>query len=332
MTTSTFDVTDSAAAEGECGRPPRPEEKTWKYYSRHHEMPASGVSSLAVHLTAVGVLIVGGLLTAKVASNDRPPEIVAALGPEARDADVGIGQLSGMAKNKETAAGVNPAAKDSSVSVPDIGILVPVKPKGLIPDQTSGERSIEARAQEAVRDLDQQAEGALRQAGIPGPGGADKIGPSGGSDAAMRSKIIERRRRWQLNFQVTGPIDHLRQFAALGAILAVPEPEGGFRIFKNLSAWPGLKAPMVAENRHPASERVETLVDIHRIGFAVLGTPQAPYLLAFFPTELEEKMARLEWQFHHRREQDIHSKTYFQVVPRDSSYDVVIDRSRTASH
>jgi hypothetical protein len=94
-------------------------------------------------------------------------------------------------------------------------------------------------------------------------------------------------------------MDHLRQFAALGAILAVPEPEGGFRIFKNLGAWPGLKAPVVAENRHPASEHVDTLADIHRIGFAdhetvaevanVLGVPQAPYLLAFFPMELEDK-------------------------------------------
>src|SRR5260370_1513842 len=103
MTASTFDATDSAAVESESGLPSRPEEKTWKYYSRHHEMPASGVSSLAVHLAAVGVLIVGGLLTAKVASNGRPPEIIPALAPDARDTDAGNGGSNSLATNEESA-------------------------------------------------------------------------------------------------------------------------------------------------------------------------------------------------------------------------------------
>jgi hypothetical protein len=343
MTTSTS-ISDNTAAQGESALAPRPQEKTWKYYSRHHEMPASGISSLALHLAVMGVLIVGALLTAKVASNSRPPEIFAALAPDAGDIGAGNSRSRGMAKNEEKVEDVQPAVSASSVPVPTIGTLAPVKRKFLIPDLTNPEHAIPIRSQKAVEDLSQQVEAALRQGGGPRPhvgGQVDKDGGPGGPDNGTLT--IGRRRRWQLNFQVTGPIDHLRQFAALGAILAVPDPEGGYRVFKNLNAWPGLRAQMVTASRHPPSEPVDTLSDIHRIGFAdreaktvaevagVLGISQAPYLLAFFPKELEEKMVRLELEFHNRREEDIHSNTYFQVVPRGSGYDVVIDRSRTAS-
>jgi hypothetical protein len=350
MTTST-PINDNVAVQEESGLAPRPEEKTWKYYSRHHEMPASGVSSLAVHLAAISVLIVGGLLTAKVASNSRPPEIVPALAPDTGDKDAGNGRSSGIAKNEERVEDVKQAEKASSVPMPAIGTLVGVKRRELIPDQTNGEHAIEARFQKAMKDLDQQAEEALRQTDGPRGGSGpradgrhstgDKVGKTGPPDGSEDGTLtIERRRRWQLNFQVTGPIDHLRQFAGLDAILAVPEPEGGYRVFKNLGAWPGLKAP---DGRHPPSEHIDMLAHIHRIGFAdrepktvaevtdVLGTPLAPYILAFFPKDLEGKMVCLEEELHNRREEDIHSKTYFQVVPRGSGYDVVIERGRAAS-
>src|SRR5262249_8347284 len=121
------------------------------------------------------------------------------------------------------------------------------------------------------------------------------------------------------------------------------DPQGGYRVFNNLHAWPGLKSHTLAEDRHPAGEHVETLADIHWICFtdreprtvaevaSVLGTPAATYLLAFFPKELEDKMARLERQFHQRREEDIHSRTYFKVLPRGSGYQVVIDAGRAVT-
>jgi hypothetical protein len=342
MTTSTR-ADKLAGQESRIAEPP--EEKTWKYYSRHHEMPASGVSSLAVHLAALGVLIVGGLVTAKVASNGRPAEIVAALGPDAGDKELGNSRSSGVARNRETPEeDVKPTAKAASVSVPALGTIMPVKSKAWIPEQGDAGRAIQVGSQKALKDLNQQVGAALQEAGEPLHRVGDQVrkdGPPGNSDDNTVGTTIQRGRRWQLNFQVTGAMDHLRQFAALGAILAVPEPEGGFRVFKDLNAWPGLRATSAANNRHPVSEHMDTLADIHRIGFAdretvaevasVLGMPEAPYLLAFFPKELEEKMARLERQFQHGLEENIHSKTYFQVVPRGPGYDVVIDRSRTVA-
>jgi hypothetical protein len=140
------------------------------------------------------------------------------------------------------------------------------------------------------------------------------------------TKTEKRRRRWQLNFNVRDAVDHLNQFAALGAILAIPEPTGGFRVFKDLS------------RRHPEGEHVDGLEDINRLGFAdeepdnartlarELGMPAPPYVLAFFPKELEEKMHKMEEQYYHRAEDDIRTKTYFEVVPRGLSYDIMINR------
>ena len=41
-----------------------------------------------------------------------------------------------------------------------------------------------------------------------------------------------------VNFQVTSPDDHLNQFAALGAILAAPLPNGRYLVYRNLTQRP----------------------------------------------------------------------------------------------
>src|SRR5262249_16598213 len=158
-----------------------------------------GVSSLAVHLLAVGAIIVGGLLTAKVASNGRPPEIIPALPPDAGDEGADKGQSGSMATKKETALDLGPATNGALVPAPVVGALVPVKSKALQLDQVSTERTIGARSQTAVKDLAQQAEEALQQAGGPqqsvgGPAG--KGGPPDGSDDGTLI-TDKRRKRWQ---------------------------------------------------------------------------------------------------------------------------------------
>jgi hypothetical protein len=139
-----------------------------------------------------------------------------------------------------------------------------------------------------------------------------------------------------LNFEVNGrtseerAIDHLNQFAALGAWLAIPEQDGGFRLFKEL------------RSRHPRGYHTDDLADINRLGFSEevredaerdsvkelareLGMPGAPYVLAFFPDSLQEKMRQMEASHRHKSEDRIgpDEKMYFQVVPRGLGYEVV---------
>ncbi len=134
-----------------------------------------------------------------------------------------------------------------------------------------------------------------------------------------------RRRRWQLNFDARGPVDHLNQFAGLGAILAVPEEDGGFRVFSELRV------------RKPRGVHMNDLEPINRLGFAdqepdtvsgiarELDMPPAPYLLMFLPKELEEKMHLLEEAYRDAKEKQIREKMYFTVVPRGAGYDVIVN-------
>jgi beta-lactamase regulating signal transducer with metallopeptidase domain len=134
-----------------------------------------------------------------------------------------------------------------------------------------------------------------------------------------------RRRRWQLNCQVRGPVDQLNQLAALGAILAVPEQQGGYRVFSELRV------------RQPRGIHMDDLRPINRLGFAVLepetvsgvarelDIPSAAYLLVFLPQELEHKMHEMEEAYRGAKEDQIHENMYFEVVPRGTGYDVVVN-------
>src|SRR2546423_1068739 len=47
-----------------------PEEKFWKRYSPHHEAPLSGVSSFAIHVLAIPLLLLVALVVSKVNDDD----------------------------------------------------------------------------------------------------------------------------------------------------------------------------------------------------------------------------------------------------------------------
>jgi hypothetical protein len=342
--TPSADGTNNAAVKEESQPQRPPDEKTWKYYSQHHEMPVSGVSSLAVHMFVVGVIVVGGLLAAKFASGDKPVDIEVAEAPGGGGTPEGDASSKGMASlhGDETASDVKQLAQPKPIEpTPSLEQIKPIEKTPLQPEAPA-ERAIQDDSQKALAALSQQAqqiEQALSQAtgstpgrGRGGPGGGggkgSGYGPGEGSGTGpgTLTQTEKRRRRWQLNFNVRDAVDHLNQFAALGAILAIPEPNGGFRLFKDLS------------RRHPEGGHVDGLEDINRLGFAdqepetartlaiELGMPPPPYVLAFFPKELEERMHKMEEQYYHRAEDDIRTKTYFEVVPRGLGYDIVINR------
>jgi hypothetical protein len=125
-----------------------------------------------------------------------------------------------------------------------------------------------------------------------------------------------------VNFTVAGPEDHLRQFAGLGAILAVPDSDGRYHVYRELS-------------RRPRVGRVEDISKIDRIWFIdakaetvtaiarLLGMPGQPAkLIAFFPRKLEEEMAALESDWYAGRKNKANEKIVFQVVRRGDRYRV----------
>jgi hypothetical protein len=345
--TPSVDGTNNAPVKEETEPHGPPDEKTWKYYSQHHEMPVSGVSSLAVHIFVIGVIIVGGLLAAKFASGDKPVDIEVAEAPGGGGSPEGDASSKGMASphGDETASEVKQLAQPKPVEpTPQLDQIKPVEKAPLTPDTAPAERAIQDDSQKALAALSQQAqqmEQALSQAtgskpgrGQGGPGGGGGKGSSygpgegPGTGPGKLTKTEKRRLRWELNFtyyEGHEGEDLLNQFAALGAWVAVPEASGGFRVFREL------------RGRHPEGTHTDDLTDIHRIGWSdekptdtnavagQLGMRGAPYILAFFPRELEDKLAAMEEQFRGLREDQIREKMKFKVESRGLGFEVIID-------
>ena len=133
--------------------------------------------------------------------------------------------------------------------------------------------------------------------------------------------------RWVLLFDTRSGQDYLRQLRALGAILAVPEGEGKYRVFRDLS-------------RQPAVGKVEDLSTIRRIFWIdskresvdsltdALGIKPPPsHIVAFFPAALEDHLLNKELKYRNRREEDIR-ETRFRIVGRGGRYEPEVEDQR----
>ena len=319
------------------------DERFWQRYSPHHEFPLSSVASVALHVLAIAVLVVGGVLAAKWGLGDFDKPIPISImddpggggQPEGKDAGTGG---EGAVQSKEATESPSNAVADAS-QAPKENLEKPtVDPVNLPKIQDPSARYIDesAEAMKGLAKLDEQTRknlfNSLRdpakgkggsgtgggKGGGTGTGTGSGTAPGEGNNLNVRQKRVL---RWEVTFRVMTPEDHLRQFAALGAILAVPDPQGRYHVFRDLDRRVG---------------RVEDLSNINRIWFidrnpetvagisSLLRMPQPPVLIAFFPQALEKRMAEMEQRYRGQREDDIREKFVFQVVPRGGTYEVVV--------
>jgi hypothetical protein len=248
----------------------------------------------------------------------------------------------GAIQPKETAADSKPTTVAEAPSTPKEDLEQPkVDPLELPKLNDPSVRWIDEsnNALQGLKELDKAARQKLfdglgnpsKGKGGTGGGGGKGAGQGTGTGSGTApgegnlSVRQKRQLRWEINFRVNGPEDHLRQFAALGAILAVPGPNGTFRVFRDL-------------NRRPPSGKVEDLAHLNRIWWSdrnpdtimglsqVLRVPPGPVLFAFFPQSLEERLTQMEKDYRHQQNEDlIQEKMRFQVVPRGGSYEVEVD-------
>jgi hypothetical protein len=316
------------------------DERFWQRYSPHHEFPLSTSASVALHVVAIAVLVLGGVLAAKWGLGDSEKPIPISMmdepggggQPEGKDAGTGS---EGAVQSKEATESPSNTVADAT-PVPKENLNAPtVDPVDLPKIQDPSARYIDesAEAMKGLAKLDEQTRKNLfnslrdpaKGKGGSGTGGGKGTGTGTGSGTASGEGNLNVRQkrvlRWEVNFRVMSPEDHLRQFAALGAILAVPDPQGRYHVFRDL---------------YKRSGRVEDLSNINRIWFidrnpetvagisSLLRMPQPPVLIAFFPQDLEKRMAEMEQRYRGQREDDIHEKFVFQVVPRGGTYEVVV--------
>lgn len=322
-----------------------PEERFWVKYSPNHEAPVSGVSSIVLHLAGLGFLFLFGYyLVHSSTAND--PLSVAAIqieGGGGGDPD-GVGDKKGTEKPQDISHG-NPDVKpskgpDTPVDQPEPITVAKIDPIDFVPKDDHGRAvSASTEAIKGLEKLDKKVREDLFNSVKPhgkggsgsgggkgngkGPGEGDSEGPGSGKVSARQKRIM----RWTLVFETRTGEDYRQQLKYFGAIIATPTREQGkFIVYRSLTKGETGKVDDLKEmNRifwvDSRPDSVATLA------MAMGIRPYPKEFIAFFPVEVEEKMLKLEQDFHRKREEDI-VETRFVVKQRGRDYIIEVDGGR----
>jgi hypothetical protein len=320
-------------------QPPPFEPPFWTRYSAHHEFPLSSATSISLHVLALVFMIVAGWFVANLLEKDKLE-----VGTLEESTFAGGG---GNRQGEGNAPGDRPPV--SGTENVDTPKNEPVKPSGPVAadslkkpildpldvmlDDKDG-RTIN-QANEAVQSLSKLTKDARSKLfnsigpgkGLGGPGkdGGKGTGNDKGEGAfsgAGKSKFSSRQQRvlrWVMRFNTFNGNDYRRQLAGLGAILAFPQPEGGYMVYRDL-------------NQKPAKGEVEDIASIKRIFWVdekkdsirsladAMGVPvpDGP-IVAFFPEKLEAELLRKELAYKGKKEEDI-KETHFKINARGGSF------------
>jgi len=321
-------------------------------YSPHHELPLSTVTSVAVHALVIAVIVIGGIIIAKLNWNreDKPIDsdaVTMESGGSGGNPD-GIGKAPGEGAipppNEEAPPPdlnqplvVNPEkrpqpeeARKDVLTLPDLN---DEEGKRLIQD---GGKAVEAwlNLKKDVRDRlnkglaagkgeDGPGSGGKKGSGH-GPGSGDGIGP--GSGNGERAKRVL---RWTLIFNTRDGQDYLRQIDAFGGIIAVPDPKDpdNYLVVRDLK-------------ERPARPQAEDIAKIQRIYWiddkpwsvnsvtTALGLGRVPsHFVVFFPVDFEERLLHLELSYRGKQEHEI-VETRFDVRRAGGTYEPVVVSQR----
>ncbi len=245
MSTSTEPQPAALASQPNC---PSLDEKFWKRYSPHREMPLSAITSFGLHFLIIGMLIVLawlGWLGFRQRGGSTPVEPVRLvidsdnnLNPQVFPLGGGHGAEAIQAKD------ANPDEKpdrQDKVDSPRAPLVVPAQSR--LPDALQPNADFNPAVQMGNRnnkalfeEIDRTIKDKMKRAGPPEAGPGPGPGPAG--PAGTLSQSERRRHRWILQPTWRGDgQEYLRQLNGLGAILAVPaDPENkSYKIIRDLS-------------------------------------------------------------------------------------------------
>lgn len=197
----------------------------------------------------------------------------------------------------------------------EVASVEPVEINEIVPDQAEQEAVLQdqlAGAQRASSAARNAARQKLNQ-NLGGSAGSES-GGGGGSGRAGRAA------RWVLNFNAQTADGYLEQLGALGAEVAFPQRGDNYLYFTDLA---GSRA---SASRNLSNEnRIFWIDDVSFRGVArALGVQSAPFMCAFLPHALEERMLKLELAYRNAPNEDAILQTVFEAVRRGSGYDVIV--------
>lgn len=272
-----------------------PDERFWFRYSRHHELPLSGVVSAVLHIGTLALLLLGVF---SLFGNGDPP----AVPMELVDYDEGGGQGG---KDDQPLLGVHPggdvtdivAERHEQPNIQDAGqkldVPKPVEPIVKLPDEAGDivvprNPNIQQPLPKLAPLLKGSPEGTTTK-GTGTKGDGTSAYPKGGKLDVHKKRQI----RWTMSFRTIDVRDYVRQLQALGATIGIQHRDGKIQLVKDLSRRP---VELQSASKHP--ERIFWLDDNPQsvAGMtAELQLTETPWrIIAYFPETLENKLLEKE--------------------------------------
>jgi len=316
------------------------EQPFWTRYSPHHEFPLSTATSIALHVLAFVALIVAGWWLASMIEKSKLEvgtlEQTFAGGGGSRHGEGSAAgdrpPVSSGQENVDTQPSNETPKPASEVAPLDLKNKQIADPLDVILKDPNGRTINEANeAVKSLKKLSTDARSKLLNSlgpgkgqGGPGRGGGRDSGNDTGKDkfsGAGVNKFSQRQTRvlrWVMRFNTLNGNDYRRQLAGLGAILAFPQDDGSYMVYRDLRA--------------PAKGAIEDIASIKRIFWVddkkdsirslaaamEVPAPDGP-VVAFFPLELEAELLRKELAYRGKKEEDI-KETHFKINVRGGKF------------
>jgi hypothetical protein len=320
---------DTSVAEAPFTPDVPPETAFWKKYNEHFEGPISAAVSIFVH-----VAIFAGLIFFTVFILKREKPAVPIMMIDGFD-DSGVGSPGSGGEPEPVAKGFSPPTADDIARLNLPQPLPEIKNK-LIQDYNldSTDASIKIPDDQAAAyaSLDKALQDKFlgQQKGdgnSDGRGSTGQVGKGPGGFGADSTRA--RSMRWVMRFNVQDGRDYLRQLTLLKATILVPIPPQNkdMRIFRG-NLLEGKPNRLATDSEIDELKRQMRFCDITAKAVAEVAaafkldfTPQS--FFAFFPKDLEEKLARMEENYKGRKAKDI-EETKFEVRIRGDQYEFII--------
>jgi hypothetical protein len=312
-----------------------PDESIWKRYSSHQEFPLSVAASVVLHLFAAGIVVLGGVLVFSFGNRAGPADLEAVVFAGGGGSGTGVGDPNGpeMLQDAMKFDPNNSDAPQQEVKIEDYQNVVP-----------DGDVKVEEKRQEQTKINEQLARGENKP-GITGDRGEGGSGRGGGQGNGFgggygdgvgkgrnTSKRSLRQTRWTIVLPREDPELFLKKLVQIKAILLLPEGDSvaNFKICENLEKRPvEFKAidqkGINSYNRLWYMSHEKTDCDYVAKGLYLTNTPR--WIAIFIPQDLEQEMARQEFNFKKMSEDELNNRkwiTIFEVDRKGDAWDVRI--------
>jgi hypothetical protein len=326
------------------GQPKQPlvDERFWKRYSPHGELPLSGAGSFALHALVLGFLILWGLYLYSFftkPSRSLPVESVRLDLGGGGGSPRGEGDEKGIGHGREAVANAQenpqPGNKEEAPARPE---LTPTEVKDLslkFDNETvrviqKGPDSMKAfaRLNDSVRRKLSDGLNPGKGRGGSGSGGGKGTGAGPGEGAGRGegklnlSKREKRMLRWRIIFNTRTGEEYMRQLRGLEAILAIPVKEGQppeYKIVRDLTKRP---AQLLDEDLSQI-KRIYWIGDDPRNVQEVMNVLQLrlrpSHFVVFLPLKLEDELFKLERAYKGLEEDQIY-ETRFRIVESGGTF------------